>query len=276
MDFSTKLCRKVQEILFQHSNRASLNAFMDKKSSGLKNKVAIVTGGGRGIGRAVAIAFAQHGALVVVSARTKDEIEGVREEILRTGGEAISIAADVTKEEDVENLVKGTVDTFGRIDILVNNAGYRGPVTPLSELSVSDWDRITSVNLRGPFLCTRAVLKQMQLARTGLIINISSLAGKTGYPMIAAYCASKFGLIGLSEALRNEVRDYGVKVTVICPGPVNTQMRASRFPGEDQHSLIRPEDIADSALFIAAQSGNYQIPELIIVNSGKQEYIPVI
>lgn len=223
----------------------------------LQKKIAIVTGGGRGIGRAIALAFAREGAYVAVSARTASEIEQVKDEILETGRKALAIVADISQEEDVGRLVQRVLDEFSTIDILVNNAGVqiRAPVV---EMSLEDWDRTMAVNLRGPFLCTKAVLPIMMEKRAGKIINIASDSARKGWATGSAYCASKFGLLGLTEAVSEEVADeYGININALCVGGVDTIMtrEALDYAGYevDWNKIMQPEDIGDVCVFFASE-----------------------
>jgi len=234
----------------------------------LEGKVAIVTGAGRGIGKAIALLFAKEGASVAITSRTDSEIQAVAEEIKQLGGQAIALRADVSKEEDVNKLVQTVLGKFGKVDILVNNAGVlpersRGPVL---ETYVEDFDYMYRINLKGVFLCTKAVLKNMKERRQGYIINISSMAGKrvlNGH--ICAYRASKFGVMGFTMTLAKDVKDDGVNVSLICPGRVDTSMLPDSFREKsDPTSWLTPNDVAEVALFLATRSSKVIIPEIMI------------
>jgi 3-oxoacyl-[acyl-carrier protein] reductase len=222
----------------------------------LEDKIAIVTGGGRGIGRATALAFAREGAKVAVTARTVSEIESAKKEIEALGRRGLAIPGDVSDEAYVKDMVDQVVEEFGTVDILVNNAGIhiRSPVV---DMKIEDWDAIMAVNLRGPFLCTRAVLPYMMNQRSGKIINISSDSGRKGWATGSAYCASKFGLLGLTEAVSEEVADaYGINVNALCVGGVDTIMarEAIAYAGYelDWDKVMQPEDIADACIYLAS------------------------
>ena len=226
----------------------------------LRDKVAIVTGSGRGIGRAIALAYAQEGAHVAIVDLNTDEADRVKNEIVALKHRALAIHCDVSKEEDVNHMAHRVVEEFGVIDILVNSAGIaiRSPVV---DMKVEDWDCTMAVNLRGPFLCAQAVLPYMMKQQSGKIINISSDSGKKGWATGSAYCASKFGVLGLTEALSQEVADeYGINVNAICPGLVNTQMarRAMAEAGTevDWSKVTQPEDIAHVAVFLASDESS--------------------
>jgi len=186
----------------------------------LRGKTAIVTGGGRGIGRAIALRFAAEGAAVLVTARTVSEIEAVSAEIGRAGGKAIAVAADVSREEDCRRIVETARHELAPVDILVNNAGIFGPVEPVEQISPRDWDRVLAVNLRGAFLLARLVLPEMYERRSGVILNISSMAAKAALACNAPYAASKAGLAALTRSLAAEATRKGVRVNAICPGIV--------------------------------------------------------
>jgi NAD(P)-dependent dehydrogenase (short-subunit alcohol dehydrogenase family) len=186
----------------------------------LGGKVAIVTGGGRGIGRAIARQFAAEGAAVLVTARTESEIHAVAAGIQRGGGKAATVAADVSREEDCERIVQAARQAFGTIHILVNNAGIFGPVRPIEKITPGEWDAVMRVNLRGPFLLSRLVLPEMYKRKSGAILNVSSVSSKKAYPLNSTYASTKAGLEGLTRSLAAEGARKGVRVNAICPGPV--------------------------------------------------------
>ena len=229
----------------------------------LKDQVGIITGGGRGIGRATALTFAKEDASIAVVARTESEIENVAREIRDLGGNAIAIKTDVSNEEQVEAMAQKVLDEFGRIDILVNSAGVAIHAN-IQDISTDVWDLTMNVNLRGVMLCTRAAFRNMMEQRSGYIINISSGAGKHGSAKYGTYSTSKFGVIGFTESLAAEGRQYGVKASVICPGPVATRMRASNHPGEDPTKIMQSQDIADVALFLVNQPRRAYIGEVAV------------
>ena len=213
----------------------------------LADQVAVVTGAGRGIGKAIAEAYAKEGATVVCAARSMDEIDAVASQI---GGKAIQ--CDVSDEADIRGLMERTLAEVGPIDILVNNAGAVARL-PVHELPVADWDHVINVNLRGVFLCTKYALPSMLERGSGCIINISSGAGVVGTPNRSAYVASKHGVMGLTKTLVAEYLPQGIRTHVILPDATVSQMRHEGFPDEDPDSLIQAEDIAEAALFLATQ-----------------------
>jgi 3-oxoacyl-[acyl-carrier protein] reductase len=187
----------------------------------LVNKTAIVTGSGRGIGKAIAVGFSKEGAKVVVTARTTPEIEEVAQTIEQIGAQSLALGCDVTDEGDVEALVQQTIEAFGRVDILVNNAGV-ATARPVWGMSKKAFENILQVNLVGSFLCTKHVWRHMKEQGGGSIINVSSLGGIIGYPMLCAYCASKSGQIGLTKACAEEGKPDQIRVNAIAPGKGDT------------------------------------------------------
>src|SRR5436309_10837133 len=230
----------------------------------LQTRVAIVTGAGRGIGRAIALALAREGGDVALAARTVEELETVAGEVRALGRRALVVPADVALETDARTLVDRTVGELGRLDVLVNNAGAVAR-EPLRDLAVADWDRVIAVNLRGTFLCSKFALEPMLARGEGWIVNISSGAGKRGVATRTAYSAAKFGGVGFTDALDAEVRPHGVRVHVVCPGPVETRMRREGFPDEHPATLSRPEDVADAVLFCLLQPPTSYTREVIVM-----------
>ncbi len=186
----------------------------------LANKVAVVTGGGRGIGRGIARRFAAEGASLVVTSRTSAELSAVADEITKIGRRATGVAADLSREGDCEKVIAAARAEFGRVDILVNNAGIFGPVKACEEITTAEWDEALAINLRAPFLLARLVLPEMYARGSGVILNISSIAAKMAYSWEAPYAASKAGLLGLTRGLAAEAARKGVRVNALCPGPV--------------------------------------------------------
>lgn len=232
----------------------------------LQGQVAIVTGAGRGIGRAAARQLADAGAAVVLAARSAAELATLEAEIRRQHADrapqpALAVACDVGDEARVQALVARALATYGRIDILVNNAGFSRQ-RPIDEIPLDEWQTALTVNTTGTFLCTRAVLPTMKAQGGGKIINVVSGAGKRGSVRRGAYAAAKFGVIGFSQSLQLEVKEHGITVCCVCPGPVDTEMRATNNPGEDRAKLLTPDDLAEVIVFIATRRGMVVIPEL--------------
>ncbi|MGH9747929.1 MAG: SDR family NAD(P)-dependent oxidoreductase [Candidatus Acidiferrales bacterium] len=258
----------------------------------LKGQVAVVTGGGRGIGRAIARRFANEGAAVVVTARSEDEVKQVAGEIREQGGEAVAVVADVSQEADCERIVRAARERFGAIHILVNNAGIYGPVMPAEKISAREWDEVIAVNLRGPFLLSRLVLPEMYERKSGSILNITSIAAKAAFQLNGPYAASKAGLMGLTHTLAAEGARKGVRVNAISPGPV-TETKMSQelgrrlveyFQAEPDHMLKqmletilqgRPqtaEEIASAALFLVSGQSSAITGQTLNVDGGMAFY----
>lgn len=218
----------------------------------LKGKVAVVTGAGRGIGKAISAALARAGCRVVLAARTREQIEAVKKEILSNGGDALALPTDLTLDDDIRQLVEKSQEKWGGVDILINNAGW-GKRASVVAASLTDWDQTFRVNLRAPMALAKALLPNMIAKRAGAVINIGSVSGKTGEANGAAYSASKFGLIGFTQSLYEEVREHGIKVAVILPGFVDTPL----IPPNrqlDRSKMIQPDDIAETVIFVLTSS----------------------
>jgi len=211
---------------------------MDNKS--LKNKIAIITGGSKGIGKAIAEKLSQEGAIVLLLARGLDNLKKAQEEINKNGGESYFFKVDIGDASQVFSVIEEIKKQFNRIDILVNNAGI-GIFSPLVDFDIKKWQELINTNLNGAFYITKAVLPMMIKQREGAIINISSLAGKNNFINGSAYCASKAALIALSECLMLEVRNYNIKVCCILPGSVNTEFGG----GKGKEWMLKPEDVAN-------------------------------
>lgn len=225
----------------------------------LLGKVAIVTGGGRGIGRAISLTFAREGARMVIVARSAGEIQEVAREIQELNQqEVLVMQVDVSKEMDVTRMVGQTLDRFGTVDILVNNAAINLPKRNVVDLTLEEWEQVLSVNLTGAFLTTKAVLPVMMERRRGKIINISSRGGRVGAAGRGPYRASKAALINFTESVAAEMRDYGIYVNAICPGAVNTRMIEEITVGQkvDVSRIMHPDEIAKLALFLVSDDSS--------------------
>jgi NAD(P)-dependent dehydrogenase (short-subunit alcohol dehydrogenase family) len=229
----------------------------------LKNRIAVVTGAGRGIGRAISSALARCGAHVVLAARTDAEIRSAADEIVKSGGHATAIPTDLAEEADVIELFREVQSRFAGLDVLVNNAGL-GLYGPVAEFTSEDFDRVIAVNLRGTFLCCREAMRLMIPRRSGYIINLSSVMGEKGYPRQAAYAASKHGVMGLTKSLAAEAQEHGIRVSAILPGGVDTGMAAAARPDLDRSILIRPEDVARTVLYLLSLSDRAHVDQISI------------
>lgn len=255
----------------------------------LKNKVIIITGGGRGLGRAYALGMADEGAKLVIAGRTMSALETTLKEIHEKTQEAIAVKADVSKIDDIELMVKSTIDRFGKIDVLINNAAMleRNAISrkPFWELDIDEWDQVMEVNLKGTFLCSRAVLPYMREQKSGKIINTSSGTYMQGIPFQSHYVASKGGVIGLTRSWAREVGEFGISVNCIAPG--GTQAYDANDPEEKeawehrQASLEKvsisnrcfkrveyAEDLVGTAIFLASSDSDFITGQTIVVDGG--------
>jgi 3-oxoacyl-[acyl-carrier protein] reductase len=218
---------------------------MDGTMKRLEGQVAIVTGGGRGIGKAIALALAQEGAKIAIAARTKSELEAVANQIHSAGGTAIAIKVDLTNDDHVRSLVDATLKQFGRIDILVNNAGT-GVFKRFLEMEAAEFDEMWRLNMRAPFVLTKLVLPQMIRQKGGAIVNIASLAGKNSFVNGTGYAATKWALRGWASSLMLEVREHNIRVITIFPGSVDTTFSGM---GKRGPTITQPEDVAAAVVF---------------------------
>jgi NAD(P)-dependent dehydrogenase (short-subunit alcohol dehydrogenase family) len=254
----------------------------------LKDQVALITGAGRGIGRAIAQLFAKEGAAVFLTARSEQELAAACDGIARGGGRAAFLSADLEKETDCTRMVEKARREFGRIDILVNNGGHYGPVVPVEEYPLEEFDRVVAVHLRAAFQLTQLVLPEMYARQHGVILNISSLSAKAAFSWGSAYAAAKAGLLGLTRYSAAEAARKGVRINAICPGPV-TETRMSKDLGaelsrklnvspDDQlagflNSILQgrgqtAEEIAKAALFLCSDQSSAMTGQSINVDGG--------
>ncbi len=254
----------------------------------LKDKVAIITGGGKGIGKAISTAFAKEGAIVVLAARDAASLEDTAHEIRSQGGRADAVVTDVRFRDQIERMVAHTMDTYGKIDVLVNNSAIAGPTINLVDIDPNDWDDVIAINLTGSMLCARAALRHMIAVRRGNIINISSEGGRSGFPMRGPYAVSKRGIIALTETLAIEAGEYGVRVNCISPGRVtgervqNVATAKARALGLSYDEVIasmtvdcslkrfiEPEEVAAAAVFLASDESSAITGHTLVVSCGK-------
>ena len=254
----------------------------------LKDQVAIVTGGGIGIGKAISLAFAREGAAVVLASRTKEALEEVAGQIRASGGTALPIPTDISQERQVIAMVEQVQRELGKIDILVNNSGIPGATAPVVEVDLADWSQVLAVNLTGAMLCSREVLKRSMVPRkTGNIINIAAASGRQGVAFRSPYCVSKWGLLGLTYTLALEAGRYNIRVNGICPGAVEgdrfsrvVRARAKALGVSDeecrrqimQHSPMgraaTPEEMAAMTVFLASEDSSGVTGQVINLNAG--------
>ena len=226
----------------------------------IENQIAVVTGAGRGIGRAIAVELGKLGARVVLAARSRTELE---ETARRIGANASVIPTNVRKKDELQRLFEQVNTAIGPVDILVNAAGL-GIFGPVADFKDEDFETLIETNLRGIFFTCRLVLPSMIERKRGHIINIASIAGKVGSANRAVYCASKFGVVGFTESLAEEVRQHGIRASVICPGSTDTDFSSKESSGKARERMLRPEDVAYSVRMIVTQEPNSFISEIIV------------
>lgn len=221
-------------------------------------QVVIVTGASEGLGKGTAAVFARAGWRVAIAARNQDKLERVAQELAGAQGNVLAIATDVSDAGQVNTLVRKTLEAYGRVDVLINNAAIDHPAT-IEELTVEQWDQVIAVNLNGVFYAAKAVFPTMKAQRAGYIINISSVAGKRGWPKATAYCASKFALTGFTQALNGEGKPYNIRCSVIYPGGMDTGWHRERNP-----EFLNPEDVGRFLLHMVTQDPRFVVNEAVV------------
>ena len=244
-----------------------------------ENKVALVTGGCFGIGKATAIAFAKRGAKVVIADWVEDKDQETLKEIKALGGEALFVKCDVSKSNEVKEMVDKTIEKFGRLDYAFNNAGIEGASAPTHECTEENWDRTIAVNLKGVWLCMKYEIMQMTKLAKGAIVNNASIAGLVGFTGIPAYVASKHGVIGLTKNAALEYAKSGIRVNVVCPGVIKTPM-IDRFTGKNKEvekqfesmepigRLGLPEEVAEAVVWLCSDASSFITGDAIPVDGG--------
>lgn len=241
----------------------------------LKGRVILISGGGTGIGKATALLCARYGAHVIVCGRRREFLSDTASLVRKSNGEATVMPVDVNNWREITEVVRTVVDRFGKIDVLVNSAGI-AIMKPMVSTSMDEWDTILNTNLRGTFLFCIAVLPEMMKVRRGVIVNISSILGKTGIANMAAYCSSKFGVLGLTQSLAEETRPYGINVYAVCPGPTNTPLHSSIVGTENTGSAMSPDRVAEK--IVALVTGKIALPsggDIVIDENAQAEVVSI-
>ena len=262
-----------------------LDAGTENSVTRLSGKVALITGGGTGIGRAIALAFAREGASVAVAGRRLEKLREVINEVHKQDGAGLAMECDVTRSRDVERAVKGTVERFGRVNVLVNNAGTLH-VSTVEGISEEEWDRVMTVNVKGPFLMSRAVLPEFRKCGGGVIVNLGSVLGLVAVKDRAAYCASKGGVTMLTKAMALDHAHENIRVNCICPSIVETELVKGVFDQSEQGQALRkarvatiplgrigePADVAEMAVFLASEESSWLTGAAIPLDGGVTAY----
>jgi 3-oxoacyl-[acyl-carrier protein] reductase len=228
----------------------------------LKDKVSLITGAGRGIGRGIAVAMAKEGSFVILASRSQSELEETAKIINEAGGTALPIKTDISDEKQINKMIEKALKKFGKIDILINNAGQYLE-KPVLDTTIEDWETIMGANLKGIFLCTKAVLKNMIKRRSGTIINFSSVGGRIGLKGKSLYSASKFGVVGFSKAIAKELKPYNIKVHIIYPYMVDSDNSVD-WKRENPLNINSIDDIAELVIYLASLPLRVDIEDIVI------------
>lgn len=246
----------------------------------VSNKVAIVTGAARGIGRATAQRLAREGAAVALVDISQQEVQQAADEISAQGYTALALTADVARREDVFTMVRAVEERFGQVDILVNNAGIAGRAAPLEEITDQDWEKMMAIDLKSVFLCSQAVITGMKARRTGRIISVASIAGKEGNPNMIPYSTAKAGVIAFTKALAKEVCSYGIYVNAVSPAVIETPILEQLTPAQRTYMIERiplgrtgrPEEVAALICWLASEEASFTTGQCLDISGGRATY----
>lgn len=246
----------------------------------MKNKVALITGAAMGIGRETALAFARKGADIVISDINDEKLKKNQSEIKEEGVKVLSVKADISKEDDIRNMVKKAVEKFGRLDIACNNAGIGGESATTGEYSIEGWDKVLNINLRGQFMCMKYEIEAMLENGSGSIVNISSILGQVGFAEAPAYVASKHGLLGLTKTAAIEYASQGIRINAVCPGFIETPMLEDAGITTEEETkqyiislhpagrLGKPREVADAIVWLASDEASFVTGHPLLVDGG--------
>lgn len=245
----------------------------------MDNQTALITGAGKGIGKAAALKFAGRGASVVVAEVAEKDGKETVDQVRKLGGDALFVKTDVSNPEDVKNMISRTVETYGRLDYAFNNAGIEGDQAATGDASLENWNKVIAINLTGVWLCMKAEIRQMLKNHGGAIVNMSSVAGRVGFTNIPAYTASKHGVLGLTKNAALEYAENGIRVNAVCPGVIHTAM-IDRFTGGDQEAIKGmaamqpvnrmgdPEEVADLVVYLCSDQASFITGESVAIDGG--------
>lgn len=246
----------------------------------MKNKVALITGAATGIGRETAIAFARKGANVVITDINEEQLAETEKLVQKEDVEVLSVKADISEEDDIQNMIEKTIERFGRLDFACNNAGIGGESATTSEYSTEGWDKVLNINLRGQFMCMKYEIEAMLKNGSGSIVNISSILGHVGFAEAPAYVASKHGLLGLTKTAAIEYASQGIRINAVCPGFIETPMLENAGITTDEEAkqqlislhpagrLGKPREVADAVVWLASDEASFVTGHPLLVDGG--------